>query len=154
MKGFKEAYNIILCTEAVKYKRLDCLGTYDTWSEIGKRKREFVCRGAEFKLRLIVLRTCTCEVTSHLYRNKLDVAERGGRGLGGEASVGGLGARPPSGSRGRAPFAEFLCRSAGRQTPLSLPISDESIFHNYNEHGSHKKSFHISNMHWIYFIPN
>ena len=30
----------------------------------------------------------------------------------------------------------------------------KSIFHYYNEHVSHEKSFHISNMHWIYFIPN
>ena len=62
---------------ASEYKQLDCLGAYDTLSEIRKRKREFVCRGAEFKLRLIVLRTCTCGVISHLYRNKVDVAERG-----------------------------------------------------------------------------
>ena len=68
---------------ASEYKQLDCLGTYDTLSEIGKRKREFVCREAVFKLRLIILRTCTCEVISHLYRNKLDVAERG-EGIQGE----------------------------------------------------------------------
>ena len=30
----------------------------------------------------------------------------------------------------------------------------KSIFHYYNEHGSHENSFYISNMHWIYFIPN
>ena len=60
-----------------EYKQLDCLGTYDTLSKTGKRKREFVRQEAEFKLRLIILRTCTCEVISHLYRNKLDVAERG-----------------------------------------------------------------------------
>ena len=29
-----------------------------------------------------------------------------------------------------------------------------TIFHSYNEHGSHKKSFYISNMHWVFFIPN
>ena len=62
---------------------------YDTLSEIEKRKREFVCRGAEVKLRLIVQRTCTCGVISHFYRNKLDVAERGDGGPGGE----GLGGR-------------------------------------------------------------
>ena len=28
----------------------------------------------------------------------------------------------------------------------------KSIFPYYNEHGSHKNSFYISNMHWIYFI--
>ena len=33
-------------------------------------------------MRLIVLRTCTCRVISHLYRNELNVAERG------EAQVG------------------------------------------------------------------
>ena len=27
-------------------------------------------------------------------------------------------------------------------------------FHYYNEHGSHENSFSISNMQWIYFIPN
>ena len=30
----------------------------------------------------------------------------------------------------------------------------KSIFHYYNEHESHKNSFYILNMHWIYFIPN
>ena len=30
----------------------------------------------------------------------------------------------------------------------------KSIFHYYNEHGSHENSFYILNMHWIYFIPN
>ena len=30
----------------------------------------------------------------------------------------------------------------------------KSIFHYYNEYGSHKNSCYISNMHWIYFIPN
>ena len=30
----------------------------------------------------------------------------------------------------------------------------KSIFHYYNEHGSHENSFYISNMHWINFIPN
>ena len=64
-------------SSASSYKQLNCLGAYNTLSAIRKRKREFVCRGAEFKLRLIVLRTCTCGVISHLYRNKLDVAERG-----------------------------------------------------------------------------
>ena len=29
-----------------------------------------------------------------------------------------------------------------------------SIFHYYNEHESYENSFYISNMHWIYFIPN
>ena len=103
-----------------EYKQLDCrIGTYDTLSEIRKRKREFVCRGAGFKLSLIMLLTCPCGVISHLYRNKRDVSERGG------------------GSRGGAPFEGFLCRSsrynkmqlycrsAGRQRALSLPISDK-----------------------------
>ena len=30
----------------------------------------------------------------------------------------------------------------------------KGIFHYYNEHGSHKNPFDISNMHLIYFIPN
>ena len=30
----------------------------------------------------------------------------------------------------------------------------KSIFHYYNEHGSHENSLYISNMHWIHFIPN
>ena len=30
----------------------------------------------------------------------------------------------------------------------------KSIFHYYNEHGSHENSFYISNIHWIHFIPN
>ena len=81
------------------------LGTYDTFSEIGKRKREFVCRGAEFKLRLIILRMCTCEVISHLYRNKLDVAQREERGPGGrKPQVEVWGARPPLRVQRRSPF--------------------------------------------------
>ena len=44
---------------AFEYKQFDCLDPYDTFSEIGKRKREFTYRGAEVKLRLIVLCTCT-----------------------------------------------------------------------------------------------
>ena len=36
----------------------------------------------------MVLRTCTCEVISHLYRTKLDVNERGERGPGGEGPSG------------------------------------------------------------------
>ena len=49
---------------------------------------------------------------------------------------------------------QLYCRSAGRQGALSLSISDNSIFHYYNEHGSHEHSFYISNMYWIYFISN
>ena len=30
----------------------------------------------------------------------------------------------------------------------------KSIFYYYHEHGSHKNSFYISNMHWIYLISN
>ena len=30
-----------------EYKQFDCPGAYDTLSEIEKRKREFVCRGAK-----------------------------------------------------------------------------------------------------------
>ena len=41
-----------------EYKQFDYLSTYDTLSGIGKRKREFFCRGVEVKLRPIVLRTC------------------------------------------------------------------------------------------------
>ena len=32
--------------------------------------------------------------------------------------------------------------------------ADNSIFYYYNEHGSHENSFYISNIYWIYFIPN
>ena len=63
---------------------------YDTLSEIGKKKREFVCRETEVKLRSIVLRMWTCRVISHLCRNKLDVAERGKGVQGAKAPVGGL----------------------------------------------------------------
>ena len=78
--------------------------TYDTLSEIGKRKRKSVYRGAEVKSRLIVLRTCTSEVISYLYRNKLDFVEKGERGLQAE----GPGWRPggqvhPPWSRGASP---------------------------------------------------
>ena len=90
---------------ASEYKQFDCLGTYDTLSEIGKRKREFVYRGAEVKLRLIVLRTYTYAVISYLYRNKLDVAEKGEEGPGGEGAGGRSRGRNPSpGSRGKCPF--------------------------------------------------
>ena len=76
----------------------DCLGAHDTLSEIRKRKRKFFCRGTEVKFRLIVLRSCTCGVISHLNRNKLDVAERGEGGPGGEGSgerSGGPSPPPP-----------------------------------------------------------
>ena len=121
----------------VKYKKFDCLGTFDTLSDIGKRKREFVCREAEVKLRLIVLRTSTYGVISHLYRNKLDVAETGEGGPGGEGSGGRSGERGSSpASRGGTPFGgclyrpsrynkvQFYCRSAGRERAHSLPIGD------------------------------
>ena len=62
---------------ASRYKQFNCQGTINNLSEIGKRKHEFVCRGTEEKLSLIVLSTCTCGVISHLNRKKLDVAERG-----------------------------------------------------------------------------
>ena len=93
-------------------------------------------------MRLIIPRTCTCKVISHLYRDKLDVAEREGGGPGGEGPSGRSGGSgPPSGSRGGAPFGGFLClsprynkvqlycRSAGRQRALFLPISDKSILY-------------------------
>ena len=75
---------------------------YFIWKR--KRKREFFCRGAEFKLRLIILRTCTCEVISHLYRNKLDVAERGEGSKGRRLQWEVWEARPPLGVQGRSPF--------------------------------------------------
>ena len=141
-----EEFNVKTASE---YKQLDCLGIYDTLSEIGRRKREFVYREAEFKLRLIIRRTCTGEVISHLYRNKLDVAERGERGPGGEgpsgrSGGGGPGAEPLS--RGvlcrssrynkvqlyyrssRYNKVQLYCRSAGRQRALSLPNSDKFMF--------------------------
>ena len=102
---------------ASEYKQADCLGTYDTLSEIGKRKREFVCRGAKFKLRSIILRTCTFEVISHLYRNKLDVAQREGRGPGDEGPSGRSGRASPPPHQG--PGAEPLsggCSAARRGT--------------------------------------
>ena len=52
--------------------------------------------------RLIVLRTCTCGVTSPLYSNKLDFAERGGMG-----------------SRGRRPRWEVCPPSGPGAKPLS-----------------------------------
>ena len=119
---------------AWKYKQSDCIGTYEALSEIGKRKRKFVCRGAKIKLRSIVLHTCTCKVISHLYRNKLDVDKRGEGGPGSGGRSGKRGPFPRSG--GGAPFGGFLCRSsrynkvqfycrsAGRERALSLPFSD------------------------------
>ena len=108
-----DVYMRIQNLTASEYKQFDFLGTYNTLFKIGKRKREFVCRGGEVKLRLIVLRTCTCGVISRLYREKLDVAERGEGGPGGE----GPGVRSGGGglqSRGGAPF--------GRFRGLSLPL--------------------------------
>ena len=132
-----------LYSDASEYKYpLGGLGKYDTSSEIGKRKREFVCQWAEVKLRLIVLRTCTCGVISHLYRNKLDVIERGEGGSGAKALVGGLRRDPPPpppppGSRSGSLFGGFLrrssrynkvqfyCRFAGRERALFLHIPDK-----------------------------
>ena len=103
---------------ASDYKQLYCLGTYDTLSEIGKRKRELICRGAKVKLRLIVLRTCAW---------RFQKRERGSWSR----------APPPGGGRGKAPFGGFLCRSsrynkvqfycrsAGRVRALFLSISDK-----------------------------
>ena len=50
-----DVYTMMQNLTASEYKQFDCPGAYDTLSEIGKRKREFFCRGAEVKLRLIVL---------------------------------------------------------------------------------------------------
>ena len=80
----------------------------------------------------------TCRVISHLYRKKLNVAERGFKG----PSVGGLGnkTRPPPRSRGGAPCRGFLyrssrykkvqfyCHSAGGERALFPPISDKFNF--------------------------
>ena len=66
---------------------------------------------------LIILRTCTCEVISYLYRNKLDLAARGGGGPGegpeGEGPSGMSGGETPP----RGPGAEPLSRgfSAARR---------------------------------------
>ena len=43
---FTGMHNLTEGKIASEYTKFDCLGTYDTVSEIGKRKREFVCRGA------------------------------------------------------------------------------------------------------------
>ena len=89
-------------------------------------------------MRLILLRTCTCWVISHLYRNKLGVAERGEEVPGGGGGPGRRSGRRGSSpaSRGRAFFGGFLCRSsrykkvqfycrsAGRKRALSLRILD------------------------------
>ena len=85
-----------------EYKQFDCPGAYDTLSEIGKRKREFVCRGAEVKLYYSM---CTCGVISHLYHNKLDVVERGEGDLGGNdpSARSSWRASLPPGSRGGPP---------------------------------------------------
>ena len=102
----------------------DCLGVYDTLSEIGKRKREFICWGAEVKLRLIVLRMCKCGVISHFYRKKLDVAERGEGGPGSESS--GWRASPPPqspGVQGWSPFRGVsLSLIAVQQSAILLPL--------------------------------
>ena len=85
---------------ASEYKQFDCLGTDDTLSEIGKRKRESVCRRAEVKLRLIVLRACRCGVIPLLYRNKLNVTER---------KEGVQGAKTPVISRqGKSAFSAYF----------------------------------------------
>ena len=94
---------------ASEYTQFDCLGTYDTLSEIGKKKREFVCRGVEVKLRLIVLRTCACGLIPHLYRNKPDVVEREEGGPGSESSGGRSGGEAPT----RGPGAEPLSGGSG-----------------------------------------
>ena len=53
-----------------------------------------------------MLRTCICEVISHLYRNKLDVAQRGKGVQGAKAPVRGLGDEPlPPGGPGAEPLS-------------------------------------------------
>ena len=56
-------------------------------------------------MRLIVLRTCTCGVISHLYRNKIDVAERGEGGPGGECPGSRSGGEAPSRGPGAGPLS-------------------------------------------------
>ena len=79
-------------------------------------------------MRSIILRTCTCEVISHLYRNKLDVARREGRApgdkgpsgrSGSEAPPRGLGAEPLSGGFSAPP-------QAGKERFLS--ILDKEVY--------------------------
>ena len=68
---------------------------------------------------LIVLRTYTCGVISHLYRNKLDVTKRGEDGPGGEGPGGRSGGELPSLPPSRL--------SLPLVTVLFLPISDKNI---------------------------
>ena len=62
-------------------------------SGIGKRKREFVCRGTEIKLRLIVMRTCTSGVHIFIVTNL--TLPKGRKGVQkAKAPVGDLGGDP------------------------------------------------------------
>ena len=66
------------------------------------------------------MRTCTCGVISHLYRNKLDVAKGGKEVQEVKAPVGGLGWRGPSAeSRGGASYRVFSPQ-AGKERFLCL----------------------------------
>ena len=116
------------------HKQFDSLGTYGTLSEKGKRKREFVYRGAKVKLRLIILRACTSGLISHLYRKKLHVSEKGSRGRRPRWEV--WGRTPPSRSMRAAGFfccsfrynkVQFYCRPTGRAKALFLPILDKIL---------------------------
>ena len=111
--------NSILCTLTVKYKQYDCLG-------------------AGVKLRFILLRTCTCVVILHLYRNKLDVAERGSRGRRSRLEVWGVrpflwgpGVKPLSGVSLPLVKCNFTAApQAGKQRFLCLFQIKVFILHN------------------------
>ena len=53
----------------------------------------------------------------------------------------------------RCENVDFRTRSV-RKTAFTYSEWYKSIFHYCNEHGSHENSLYISNIHWIYFIPN
>ena len=103
------------------YKHLlNCLGTYNTLFEIRKGKHKFVCRGAEVKFHLIVLRMCICGVISYLYRNKLDIAGRG--------EVQGQTFQRVSLPLVMEQRSTILLSSTGRERVLFLPISDKIMY--------------------------
>ena len=85
---------------------------YFIWNR--KRKREFVYQEEEVKLRLIVMRTCICDVISHPYHNRLDVAERWNRVQGMKAPVAGLGGEVPPRGPGAEPLSGISVTCRGK----------------------------------------
>ena len=72
------------------------------------------------------MRTCTCGVISHLYRNKLDVAEKGKEGPGAKALVGRLRAVTPPQGPGTEPLSGGFSAARRRTTKCNFTANPQA----------------------------